>query len=73
MRASTPQHGKNCYFHLLYGRSHDDKCFWKPLILPHATKVPKMLTKPAIAKMYKIVGEGNCLFRALSNVITRKL
>ena len=39
-----------------------------PQVCPHATKVPEMLTKPA--KLYKIVGDGNCLFRALSYVIT---
>ena len=39
-----------------------------PLVLPHATKVPKILTKPAT--LHNILGDGNCLFRALSYVIT---
>jgi hypothetical protein len=39
-----------------------------PLVLPHATKVPKVLTKPAT--LHNILGDGNCLFQALSYVIT---
>ena len=39
-----------------------------PLVSPHATKVPKILTKPAT--LHNILGDRNCLFRALSYVIT---
>ena len=39
-----------------------------PLIFPHARKISKPLNKPI--KLYNIIGDGNCLFRALSYIIT---
>ena len=39
-----------------------------PLIFPHARKISKPLNKPI--KLYNIIGDGNCLFRAFSYIIT---
>ena len=39
-----------------------------PLIFPHSVRLSKPLNKPT--KLYNIIGDGNCLFRALSYVIT---
>ena len=39
-----------------------------PLVLPHRQRTPKLLTTPT--NLHQILGDGNCLFRAPSYVIT---
>ena len=39
-----------------------------PLIFPMRPTIAKLLNEPAI--LHKIIGDGNCLFRALSYIIT---
>ena len=39
-----------------------------PLVLPYRQRTPKLLTTPT--NLHQILGDGNCLFRALSYVIT---
>ena len=39
-----------------------------PLIFPLRPTIAKLLNEPAI--LHKITGDGNCLFRALSYIIT---
>ena len=41
-----------------------------PLMSKHKIQHPKMIKKSCPAKIHKITGDGNCLFRALSYAIT---